>query len=520
MVRRDSPPLHPSGAPVRTRGLRALSAVLLGVLSVTYGGACGGTAPGSDPSAGSDLPPGAGYNLIAPMKSSSTYLVDFEGKVVHEWPSKFMPGNSVYLLEDGSLLRSCREPQSRTFKRGGRGGRLQRIAWDGELLWEFVLGNDRIMPHHDVEPLENGNVLVIAWELVTREQAVAAGRNPEIVPAEGFWPMTVLEVRPLLPDGGEIVWRWRVWDHLVQDLDPERENYGDVARRPGRVDVNGDLRRLAARSADEEEPDDSELLQAIGYFEEGEEEPEPAIGVADESGKAGDGPRDWLHTNGIDYHPELDQILLSIRSFDEIWILDHGLTTQEAATEKGDLLYRWGNPSRYRRGQRSDRHLKQQHDAQWIEPGLPGAGNILLFDNGRTRPTLYSRVLELVPPLTADGTYALVDGDPYGPAEPAWVYAAPEPTDFYSAVVSGAQRLPNGNTLVCAGSEAWLFEVTPSLELVWEYQSPFAKPTSGADAAGNKAANAQAHDAGTPRGGLFRATRIAADDPRLARLRR
>ncbi|MGC8644373.1 MAG: hypothetical protein ACP5XB_31305, partial [Isosphaeraceae bacterium] len=62
---------------------------------------------------------------------------------------------------------------------------------------------------------------------------------------------------------------------------------------------------------------------------------------------------------------ELDQILLSVHSFSEIWIIDHGTTTAEAATHKGgrsgkggDLLYRWGNPQAYRAGTAADQQRR------------------------------------------------------------------------------------------------------------------------------------------------------------------
>src|SRR5690606_15913622 len=108
--------------------------------------------------------------------------------------------------------------------------------------------------------------------------------------------------------------------------------------------------------------------------------------------------------NAIDYNPQLDQIMISTREFSELWIIDHSTTTAEAAGHTGgrsgkggDILYRYGNPAAYNRGTRADQKFFYQHDAQWIEPGLPGAGNILVFNNGwnRVDGSSFSSVIEL-----------------------------------------------------------------------------------------------------------------------------
>ena len=68
---------------------------------------------------------------------------------------------------------------------------------------------------------------------------------------------------------------------------------------------------------------------------------------------------------------------------------------------------------------------------------------------------------------------------PFGPAAPVWTYQAPNPTDFYSSEISGAHRLPNGNTLICAGVNGKFFEVTSAGETVWEYVNPVGNRTAG-----------------------------------------
>ena len=188
--------------------------------------------------------------------------------------------------------------------------------------------------------------------------------------------------------------------------------------------------------------------------------------------------------NSIDYNEEFDQILISARNFNEIWVIDHTTTTEEAAGHTGgmygkggDLLYRWGNPQAYRKGNESDQLLFMQHDARFIESGCPGAGNITIFNNGFRRPGKdYSNVMEIVPPIDSNGFYHLEPDSAYGPDEPIWIYQAENPYDFYSLYVSGVQRLTNGNTLIFSGKTGFFFEVTPDKEIVWSYKNWYPIP--------------------------------------------
>jgi hypothetical protein len=107
-----------------------------------------------------------GYTLFAPLRSTTTYLIDNNGKLVHSWPSHYTPGNSVYLLESGHLLRTG-NVNNRTFTSGGQGGRVQEFDWNGALLWDFEYSSNQYLQHHDVEPMPNGNMLLIAWEAKT-----------------------------------------------------------------------------------------------------------------------------------------------------------------------------------------------------------------------------------------------------------------------------------------------------------------------------------------------------------------
>jgi hypothetical protein len=355
-------------------------------------------------------PPAAGYNLFGPINSTETYLMDNDENIVKTWSSSYTPGNSVYLLEDGSLLRTANTGSS-TFDEGGTGGRVEQYDWEGNLIWAFDRDTAETRQHHDVEMLPNGNVLLIAWELKTEAEALAAGRSASLLDDGELWPDCIIEVAPTGSYGGTIVWEWHTWDHLTTD----------GAADPDKVDIN--------------------------FTQSG----------------ANDGIADWQHINSIDYNEELDQILISVRNFSEIWVIDHDTTTAEAAGDDGDLLYRWGNPAAY--GATGDRQLFVQHDAHWIDSGLPGENNIMVFNNGQGRPDGdYSSIVEMVPSVAADGSYT--NGLPLAPV---WIYTNSVATNFYASRISGAQRLKNGNTLICEGTEKYAFEVTDDGGLVWDY---------------------------------------------------
>jgi len=400
-----------------------------------------------------------GFTLFAPLHSEQTFLIDMYGREVHTWESEYIANGCPYLLENGNLMRASRvEP--------GGGGLIQEIDWDGNVLWSFTYFDSTVRHHHDFEPLPNGNVLILAWEFKSREEAIAAGRDTALIESDTgeVWPEHIVEVEPIYPEGGNIVWEWHLWDHLIQDFDSTKANYGVVADHPELVDLN----------------------------------------FAITPG------RDWLHANAVDYNPQHDQVIISCRQLSEYWIIDHSTTTPEAASHEGgisgkggDLLYRWGNPQVYDRGGPEDQKLILQHDAQWIEPGLPGAGNILLFSNGG-KGRLYSTVEEIEYPCSFDGQFdPPVPGDIYGPDTVLWSYQGDSFTRFYSPILSGATRLANGNTLICSGITGHFFEVTPEGEKVWEYINPV-----GEDGAGQ-----QGDTVGTNR--VFRCYRYPPDYPGL-----
>ncbi|MEZ6130133.1 MAG: aryl-sulfate sulfotransferase [Planctomycetaceae bacterium] len=406
-----------------------------------------------------------GYTLIAPFGGQQTFLMDLSGNVVHSWATERRPSQAAYLLDDGSLLRTVRVPSDTFDIPGGPAGGIQRMDWDGNETWYFEIADDTRLSHHDIEPLPNGHVLVVAWELKTRDEAIAAGRDPATLSDGELWSEVVLEIRPEGATGGTVVWEWHLWDHLVQSHDSTKANFGHPADHPERIDLNFVERPIA----------------------------------------------DWIHMNSIDYNAGLDQILLCGRTFDEIWVIDHSTTSQQAAGHSGgrsgkggDILYRWGNPFAWFAGTPADQKLFGQHDPHWIPPGLPGAGNILIFNNGSNRDLRpFSTVDEITVPNQPDGSYPREPNKAFEPDKLTWTYE--DRDGLYSPRVSGAQRLPNGNTLICSGETGHVFEVTATGEIVWDYHNVLG-------------ASSDTSSAGAPGGALggvamFRAHRYPPESP-------
>jgi len=448
-----------------------------------------------------------GYTLISPLRETRTYLTDMQGRVVRTWESSYTAGQDAYLLENGHLLRAGQLlPEERLFPSPAAGGHVQEFTWEGELVWDFKLHNQRQVPHHDIARLPGGSVLLIVWEMKAPEEAIAAGRRREAV--EGPWLVdSLLEIRPTGKAAGEVLWEWHAWDHLIQDHDASKANYGEVAAHAELIDVNfgEDLFPVFSRavaSRGQAAPREKTLitLQGIGYLGTPAAAKKPGI------------MSDWTHVNAVAYNAELDQIMLTVRAFSEFWIIDHSTTSPEAKSHAGgrngkggDLLYRWGNPQAYRAGTTADQRLFAPHDAHWIPRGRPGAGHVLVFNNGLGRPGGdYSSVDEIVLPVDALGRYSREPGTAYGPKEPVWSYTAQKKTDFSAWFMSGGQRLPNGNTLICDGMKGTLFEVTWDGQVAWHMYVNAVR--SGSDAFTR------------PPGGnpLFRAHRYAADYPGLA----
>jgi hypothetical protein len=369
-----------------------------------------------------------GHFLYTPWHSKTTYLINETGVVNHTWQSDYYPLYDSYMGDNGSIYLAIDS---------GRGG-FQKIAYNNTVLWEYLYTRDSSYATHDIVPLPNGDIIIIMQEIKSRSQAIQAGRDPNNNLGSQFYPNMLIQVHQTGPTSGDIVWEWHIWDHLIQDFDLTKDNYGDVSEHPELADINFDQ-----------------------YWSPG-----------------------WPYVNSVDYNPKFDQILISAHNFDEVWIIDHSTTTEEAASHEGgvsghggDLLYRWGNPQTYDRGDSSDKKLYFQHQCCWVKQGLPGAGNILVFSNGNTRPGGYiSSADEITPDVDNDtGEYYLPPGEePYGPDDLTWQFILP--SNLFSDGFGGNQRMLNGNTLICSGWNGVFIEVTPDKETVWTFVNPYPYP--------------------------------------------
>ena len=404
-----------------------------------------------------------GYVMFSPTNSASAYLVNRDGQVVHEWKGNYGI-NSFYLNNDGSLSVQSEDPDFPIFAGGGQAGRLQKISWESKMLWDFEYANEEHHAHHDIAVMSNGNILTIAWEAKSADDVLQAGRKPELIPKAGLWPSTIVEIEPKGKTGGNIVWEWHIWDHLIQDFDSEKKNFGDVALHPELLDIN-----IGNPLPPPISQDSMDVLKAakIGWRNT----------TVENRGS------DVYHLNAVNYNELLDQIAFSSPKLDEIFIIDHSTTSEEASTHKGgkygkggDFLYRWGNPKNYRHGDSTNQKLFGQHDVRWVEKGKPGAGNLTVFNNDISNgpdSLSYSAIYELKPPINKMGLYDKNESGTFGPENLEWQYVASDTISFYSSFISGAHRMQNGNTFINEGAKGRFFEVNSNGDIVWEYLNPY-----------------------------------------------
>jgi len=388
------------------------------------------------PDATNDTDACEGYTLYCSM-GNNTVLINMDGDIVKEWPITGMP---VKMLSDGSLMGSAQMRQGQQMPAANRdsGGpprapyqdtiQLVQIGWDGSELWSFFGWDDDetgIMmsrQHHDYQRQDNP-VGYYAPGQDFLEQC-----NTLILAHENY---TVPEIS-------------------------DREIEDDVIYE---VDWNGNLTGFEWHAADH--------FDEFGF----DQSAKNAIYRAPQY-DSDKGFFDWLHINSMSllgqnhwydetgderFNPE--NIIISSRSASFIAIISRA---------SGEIVWRIGPD--FSSGEVWDNigQLVGQHHAHMIPEGLPGAGNILVFDNGgqsgyggngnKPRYTRsYSRVIEF-DPLTF---------------EIVWQYGAESgEQNFFSMDISSAQRLPNGNTLICEGRNGRIFEVTPDKQTVWEFTAP------------------------------------------------
>jgi hypothetical protein len=270
-----------------------------------------------------------GYTLFAPMVNcKTTYLIEGEGSVFKRGGSKGEPGAYAVLFQKGSFFRGGKR-KKRPATIGGASGIVQEIDWNGKVVWEYKMNSDNEVQHHCFARMPSGNTLILGWERISIEEAIAKGRDPKTIPLEvydmdkyhnDFWVDFVREV----DKKGKTVWEYHVWDH--------------VGTGPHQYDINYIL-------------------------------PEKLGGTYDNY--------DWSHFNVVEYIPEKDLVLLNSRNFSEFYLIDH---------KTGKMVYRWGNPSAYGQGEKpswynnGDQKVFGSHSAVYI-----GKDRFMVFDNGSER---------------------------------------------------------------------------------------------------------------------------------------
>lgn len=369
----------------------------------------------------------AGYTLLYPENQANVFLINNCGEIVHSWEDSedYRPGLSAYLLDNGNLLKTKR-PNGivlESLTAGGAGGIIELRDWDNNLVWTKTIMDSMERAHHDVRAMPNGNVLVITWEKKSEEEVALNGRKPNLI--QEVWIDNVKEYDPTTDS---LVWSWSAWDHLVQDYDSSLLNYGSVSENRQLIDLNYNV-SFNTRP-------------------------------------------DFMHSNSVDYNEELDQILLSVAYFQELWVIDHSTTTEEARGHSGgkygkggDLLFRWGNPYAYKKGDESEHQLYFQHDANWANQE---GSEITVFNNQKDDTHSAGCILK---PLGDFGFYDQ-DFNTYLPLDFENCYTHPDTTPAYSGNMSSFKILANGNFLFCVAQQGRILEMTGNDEIVWEYLLP------------------------------------------------
>jgi len=377
-----------------------------------------------------------GFALYNQQNENTAYLIDKEGDIAHSWACDLPCNYTVLLKNNGNIVRGAINPNN-TLDGAAQGGRVQEIAPNGSIVWEFTYSDATHLSHHDIT-LVNDNVLLTAWEVKSTPELTQAGYDDA---SSSKWPTHFIEVANNGSGGGEIVWEWHLWDHLIQDHDSSKDNFGVVAEHPELIDIN--------------------MLPEMG-------------------GGGGPGPGgnsgDWFHVNGINYNSDLDQIAFSSRHASEVFIIDHSTTTLQAASHAGgnsnkggDLLYRWGNPSNY--GAPGTQQIAEAvHDVRWItNDGRPNSG-FLQFYNNNGGGNSASTVDAIQTPVNGFN-YDLSPGQAFGPSSYTWRHSC----EGYSSGQSSQNSMTNGNVFVNMsggqGGAGYMYEADSLGNVIWQYNA-------------------------------------------------
>lgn len=359
-----------------------------------------------------------GLTVYSANNTNTVRLMDTNGVVVKTWNTNQPTRYGMYMAPGGTLIRTCGTGFTIPGAHGGMYTKVQKWDYAGNLTWDFTFSTSTYCLHHDIAPMPNGNVLVMVAYYKTPAQFAAAGGT--LTGPSYFYDEKVLEIQPTGPTTGNIVWEWDLWDHWVQNVNPGLPNYyPSISAHPELLNINFNVQY------------------------------------------------DLMHMNGIDYNPILDQIALSSRYKDEIYIIDHSTTTAEAATHAGgnsgkggDFLYRWGNPAAYQVA--GPKILDAPHDSHWVPEGGANAGQLVVLNiSGVTTPSARTCVDRVVPPRIGY-TYTIAPGAAFTPSNADFRYMSPVQIGGYS----NSEQLRNGNQKMCF-TTGNIWEVNPAGNIIW-----------------------------------------------------
>lgn len=358
--------------------------------------------------------PDKAYNcyVLFDGRDTRSYLIDMNGNDVKVWNYCGFPVEMIDpKLTNGERGHVFVQKEPEIFANKT----LLELDWNGNIVWQWgeKAPGGSAKQNHDQARLPNGNTLVLA-KLV------------HIVPSLSEQPIDDQAIYEVTPDG-EVVWKWVSSDHM--------DELGFSTQEVRALILSS---RMRPRSS----------LFVVNNMQ-------PL------------GPNKWHRTGDERFHP--DNIMIDSREGNFIAIIER---------KSGKIVWRIGPdyPESYDFSKRSGSRkvprpvdmISGQHDAHMIPEGLPGAGNIMVFDNQGSAgfPPFYlelfqgSRVLEIIP-TTKEIVWQY---DASANNKPFWT--------FFSSFISSARRLPNGNTLICEGMHGRIFQVTPTGDIVWEYINP------------------------------------------------
>ena len=374
-----------------------------------------------------------GFALYNSQGSNTTYLIDENQNIAHTWNMTTECNYTVALKENGNLVRGTKD-NTTVFSTGNiaaGAGRVQEIAPDGTIVWDYIYANSDHISHHDLT-LVGDNVLLTAYEKKSSTELNAVGFNNA---SSEKWPTHFVELEPDGNGGANIIWEWHIWDHMCQNTDASKPNYvSNISDNPELIDIN--------------------MIQG--------------------GGPPGGSSGDWFHVNGVDYNEDLDQIVFSSRFASEIYIIDHSTTTAEASSHSGgnsgmggDILYRWGNPSNY--GMSGAQIIDNAvHDARWItDDGRPNGGYLQIFNNSGVSNNVSAIDGIETPWDDATNTYLRTSGQAFGPSS----YTTRYECAYSSSGQSASDRMSNGNIYVNAsggqGGAGVMYEVDSLGTIIW-----------------------------------------------------